>query len=638
MRILAWISGVLVLLAGGAVAAVLLIDWGRYNEEVASLAGGLLGRDVAIGAMAVDVGWTTQIRLEKVTVANTDWASGERFLSVDRADVAVRVWPLLWGETHLPRLVISGATADLERRADGTANWQFDAPGEAAARGVTPDEAGDFPVIGHFEIDASTVSLVDRQSGVELKGDIRAADGTAEKSGGLQLALKGSLRGAPVRIEFAGGPVSILRDGGRPYPVDLDARAGATRVTARGEIGKPQDLQDIRLKMTARGPDLARLLPALNLPLPNTPPYDLAADVAYDDDRWTAENLKGSIGESDIAGRLTVDLSGEKPVLGGDLKTKLLHFDDLAPLIGLRPPAGSGGGAAQANGASRPAASGAVPNAQRMDGIFPDVPLDEERLETANVDLKYSAAEIRSDILPFDSIRGHVTVKDSRLTLSELAAGVADGRIAGQIVLDARPKTPSAAAELRLHRVRLKPFFRNSRFVEEMGGTFDGTVSLSGRGRTMADVMAVADGRVQLGMTGGSVSGLLVEAAGLDLVEALALLIEDARVPVRCARIDGRIRSGLVGIERAVIDTTDSTLLAAGKIHLGTQKLDVRVEARAKDFSLIDLAAPVRISGALNDPGIAIGGIDPLPFLEMGEQEDVSCAGLLRGLPGRSGN
>ncbi len=130
----------------------------------------------------------------------------------------------------------------------------------------------------------------------------------------------------------------------------------------------------------------------------------------------------------------------------------------------------------------------------------------------------------------------------------------------------------------------------------------------------------------------GSISGLIVEAAGLDIPEALVLVVgDDARVKIRRGRIDLDVSEGKVKLEQAVIDTTDSLVVGKGVVDLGAETLDVQIEGHAKDFSLIDIAAPVRVHGSFIDPSVAIGGIDPLPFFEMGEEQAVDCDTLVGG-------
>src|SRR3546814_11538112 len=89
-------------------------------------------------------------------------------------------------------------------------------------------------------------------------------------------------------------------------------------------------------------------------------------------------------------------------------------------------------------------------------------------------------------------------------------------------------------------------------------------------------------------MTDGSLSGLLIEGAGLDLGQALILVIgDDDRIPIRCALVSLAVTDGRVDIRRGIVDTTDSALYVRGGGHLADQTIDLAVEADAKDFSLL---------------------------------------------------
>lgn len=630
MRIFAWVGGVLAVLIVAAVVVILLTDWNRYRDDVAHLVGESLGREVMIGGLDVDLGWTTHIRIRKATVSNPAWAADNRFAEIDALEVAIRLWPLVRGDTNLRHLKLAGATVNLESDSKGRATWQFNAIGEASARAMTPDEAHEFPVIGALQITDSAVKFVDRDADISLMAKIAQAGGAAGAADGLKFEAAGNIGNDPVKIVFSGGPIATLREGEEPYPLDVKAVLGATTIAAGGHVAAPFGKREIDLRVSAKGPDLAAILPSLKLPLPHTPSYEMTAQVVKANDTWIATGLGGNIGETDIAGRLSVDLSGGKPLIKGDLVSEKMYFDDLAPVFGLGA-AATGSAKPVPTGAGKPARAGEAQ--PQTAGLFPDIPLDEARLETANASLRYRAGAIISESLPLESIAARIVLKDRRLVVDDIETAIAGGKLSGRVELDARKATPVTDLKISFKDLGLKPFFAKSRFVDEMGGKFSGLVDLRGTGNTIADTLAVAEGKIRIGMNGGSVSALLVEAAGLDLIEALALLVDDARVPIRCGRVDADAAAGKVTISRVNMDTPDSTLLAAGGVNLKTETMSIQIEARAKDFSLIDLAAPVTFSGRLSDPEIGIGGIDPLPFLEMGDQKNVDCAKLLQTAP-----
>src|SRR5207244_6268563 len=123
---------------------------------------------------------------------------------------------------------------------------------------------------------------------------------------------------------------------------------------------------------TLVGHALAALDYLTGLALPNTAPYRLSGDLVRDVDEWRVTNLAGTVGESDLRGRLTVDASGERPYLTGDIASRKLNFDDLGPLIGARP---------KGEKAAAPAKAVAANDAGR---VLPDTPLHVERLREMN--------------------------------------------------------------------------------------------------------------------------------------------------------------------------------------------------------------------------------------------------------------
>jgi uncharacterized protein involved in outer membrane biogenesis len=143
--------------------------------------------------------------------------------------------------------------------------------------------------------------------------------------------------------------------------------------------------------------------------------------------------------------------------------------------------------------------------------------------------------------------------------------------------------------------------------------------------------MASLQGHVALVISDSSISGLLVEGVGLDVVEALALYIgDDTPVGINCAVAGLTVEQGLADIRRLVIGTTDSVIRGDGNIDRGAERLDVRLEAQGKDFSLLDLDAPVFIQGALTDPGFSVGKTALIPLIELGLQGNVPCDRLER--------
>lgn len=619
------IGGILaaVVAAGVAAGALALARAPGWLADRASTA---TGRVVTIGALSIDWGWTPTIRVSGLAVDNTGWGEVDHLLAVRDLRFRVRLLPLLAGRIELPELTLQGASLAIERRADGEGNWSFSSsPGVAtAAEAVEPEQRSEVPIVGRLRITDGKVMIRDAGRTLRLDGTIDTATGDAEGADRLQLALDGELAGRPLKAAFRGGSILMLRHGDEPYPVDLDISFGATRLAIDGTFLDPVAFEGAKIEMALEGPNLADVFPLLGIPAPPTPPYAVAGHLQRDGKIWRLADMSGRIGNSDIAGDMAVDYGRKTPMLTAKLVSGRLDFDDLAPLVGV-PPETGGGEAATAEQKLR------QDRLERQGNLFPDTPIDAERLHAMDMDVSLSADQVHArDFLPVDRLSFRIRVQDGRAEADPLRFEVAGGRIEGEMALNARTAVPSADVDLRFEGLNLAAFFRGTEFYETMGGALQGRLYLLGSGRSLAELMATAGGNGALAMSGGAISGLLVEGAGLDLSEALILVVgDDAKVPIRCALTRIEVRAGWADIRRGVVDTTDSVLYFRGGASLRDQTMVLDIEADAKDFSLLDIDAPVHLEGEIRDPAISIGKGAPIPFLELGDGEDVPCDRLI---------
>lgn len=619
-----WIAGscVAVVVVSTVAAGFYVISHaaGWIGDRVASAT----GRETRIGSVEIDWDWTPTVRLTDVAIANTDWGEADHLLTAAEIRFRLRLPPLLHGALELPDLTIRDGSIAVERNAEGLSNWSFSSSPVAAtaAEAVDPEERDEVPLIGRLRIADGRLILRDAPRGLHLDGTVATATGEAEDS--LELALRGTLADRPIEARMTGGSVLMLRDGDRPYPLDLAVDFGGTSLRLKGTLADPIAFEGADVQMALKGPDFAEVFPLLGIPAPPTPPYDVEGRLLRDGKVWRFDGMTGRIGDSDVAGEVAVDYRPKVPMLTARLVSKHLDFDDLAPLIGAPPGVGDGETASDAQRRQF----------QRMreeDQLFPDVPLNVERLRSMDMDVRLSSDHIESRaFLPVTSLDVRVRVERGRAEANPLRFGVAGGVVQGSMALNARSEVPSADADLTFKGLQLAAFFKDTRFYETMGGTMQGRLYILGSGRSLADVMRTADGDAAMAMTGGAISGLLVEGAGLDLGEALILVIgDDAKVPIRCAMSRFTVREGRALIEKGIMDTTDSVLYFHGGANLQEQTLVMDIEADAKDFSLLDIDAPVHLEGKIRDPKISIGKGAPIPFIELGDGEDVPCGPLI---------
>ena len=410
----------------------------------------------------------------------------------------------------------------------------------------------------------------------------------------------------------------------------------------------PIDPDRFELQAELSGQDLADLFPLLGLPVPETPPYKLRGWLGRSGQLVRYRDFEGTIGDSDLRGDLTIFLGGERVYARAELVSDHLDFDDLAVLVGAPPDTGAG----ETANASQEAEARRRATASR---VLPDRPYNLEKLRSLDANVQLRASDVESQKLPIDSLHAHLTLDSGVLRVRPLDVGLAGGNVHGDITLDARRHLIAAVAILRVSGVELPQMF--PRLKATSVGVIGGEATIEGRGNSVAQMLATADGEVATMMGSGLVSNLLLELAGLDVAESLKFLLgKDRSVRLRCAYADFEVDDGVARTRSMAFDTTDTVILGKGSLSLRNEELDFVLRPRPKDLSPVSLRVPLEVRGTFKDPSLrpqpgplaaraavatALYAIAPpaalLALIETGPGEDVGCRPAARASAGGSG-
>ena len=106
-------------------------------------------------------------------------------------------------------------------------------------------------------------------------------------------------------------------------------------------------------------------------------------------------------------------------------------------------------------------------------------------------------------------------------------------------------------------------------------------------------------------MTGGDLSSLLVDLAGLEFGNALLALGLPTRTQVRCMIADLPLRQGVLNTNVLLLDnTTQANIIGSGTVNLRNETVDYQLKTDPKHFSIGSLPAPIDIRGPLKSPSI----------------------------------
>ena len=622
--------------------ALAFFPWDSLREPLNRYVSERTGRKFEITRrLDVDLGWrVATVRFDGIEFANPSWARDPYLVRAERAEFDIRFWQLLARRIVLPRLVLSSPSLGLQMDEDGRRTW---------ALGKDGSDEGTVPSIGLVQVDGGTVDFL----ATSLDVDLRAAFSLDSSRGEMPLSyeIKGRYRSQPLTASGRAGNVLQLNATGQPpFPIEIDLKAGQTRLRAHGTVVELADLDGLDAEFEMRGQDLGRLYPALGIALPRTPPYALSGNLRKKASLWEVRGLNGRLGLSDIHGDMQFDKSQKVPHLGGTLRSRVMDMDDLGPFIGLPPTARS---ANAVEGVAPPPAILHAGKGRQVDPgrkVLPDATLDFERLQAMNADVTYTADRIQNvRELPMDKGSVQVTLKDGVLTLDPLDLGVASGRIAGAIRIDATQNPADIRASLDIRAMQLNRLIPKVETLKTSFGRLDGRISLSGRGNSVAHWLGGASGDVAAITGRGRFSNLLLEFLGLDGGEIIKFLLEgDRNVELRCAAVAFDVDKGVMNGRSLVFDTSDTVFNASGHISLANESMDIVVKQQPKDMSILALRSPLRIHGTFAAPkagvevgplaargaaALALAAINPLLALaatvETGPGKDADCTEVL---------
>lgn len=636
LRVLKWfgigLAALAVLLAAGL--AALETDWVR--DYAARRASEAAGRQITFDDLDFD--WRSplhpRIGVSGVRVADADWAGGGAMAEVAAATVRVDLAALAGGEVVLEEVALDQPRLNLKRDAEGRANWELGGGGEGG---------GGMPEIGRLDIRGGEVAYTDAVAELDVATRIETVANAAGEDR-LKVDGSGTYAGQSVSLDAELGSILALRDPENPFPVDGELMVGDTRTTLSGTVTNPTDLAGMDLSMDIRGETLADLFPIFGFPSPATPPFSVSGRLERKGQTWALSGLDGRVGDSDVAGTVAIDLGRERPLVTGDVTSSNLDLDDLAGFIGAPPGTGEGETASPEQVAQA--------EAQEAEGrLIPNTPVNLETLNAVDVDMRLRGERIQAPGLPIDAMDAHLVLQGGLLRIDPLGFGVAGGRVGGSLVLDGREATPRVEADIELSSLGLAEFFQGMDMADEMGGTIGGRVKLAGQGHTLRELLATSDGEVGVVMGGGKVSGLVIEAIGIDAAEALGMVLtEDQPVAVRCAVADLGVESGHMTSRALVFDTTDTNVTGKAVVNLVNEHFDVELLAHPKDPSPLAARTGVGAQGTFLDPsvtvdagglaargfaavalGVLLGPVAALvPLIELGLGEDSACGDLIR--------
>ncbi|WP_321868171.1 AsmA family protein [Paraburkholderia tropica] len=436
--------------------------------------------------------------------------------------------------------------------------------------------------------------------GASAASNANAAAGgqTNEPFYAIGWTIKGTYNKTALSGEGKLGGVLALQNARRPFPVQADVRVGDMHIALVGTVTDPAHLAAVDLRLWLQGQSMAHLYNLTGVTLPETPPYATEGRFVGQFRKGASvfryENFTGRVGGSDLNGTLVYTQRDPRPLLSGELVSNLLQFSDLAPIIGADSKASK---ARRGDTVQQPA-----------DRVIPVEPFKTDRWKAIDADVKFTGRRIiKQGSLPIQDLYTHVTMTNGVLDFEPLQFGVAGGTFATRLSLDGSGAPLKARGTVEARHLKLKQLFPGVKSMQQALGEVNGDASLSATGNSPAALAATSNGEVKALVTQGTVSRLLMEAAGLNVANVVyEKLFGNRDVNINCAAADFVATNGVVNPRVFALDTDDAVIDIDGPIDLRDESMDMKVHPHTKGFRIFSLRSPLYVKGTFKNPHVGV--------------------------------
>jgi AsmA protein len=645
IKVLLWIIGGLVGLFVIAMCAVLLlVDPNDFKDEIATAVKDKTGRELALqGELKLSVFPWLALQAGPAQLGNAPGFATGPFLSLEHADVGVRLFPLLRGRMEVRRLELEGLRVYLEKNAQGKGNWEDLAKGEStpaadsgassempSIAGVTIKDAAldyrDLQTAKHWRLQKLDVETGRIEKGKPIDLDMGFVLDEGENTDATQVKLKTSAALDPEaeRYTLADLELDAARTAAAPKvknaPAQKEAREQKVTLRAPSAIAdlKAQTLSLPEFTLNTAGAEFTgsvegkeivdkpaftgvlslkpvnarELLAQLGGETPKTRDPDALKTLAFEaklaasSSNAMFEDLKLTLDDTHATGRAGI-ADFEKTALRFDLNVDRINLDRyLAP-------------EEEKKKAEKAAAKEPF-----------ELPVD--TLKSLNAKGTLRIGELILAGVKMKDVRFNVDAADGLVRLNPSEAKLYGGKHQGAVTIDARGDTAKVSMEQKINAVDLAGLMRDLVDSKRLAGKGSANWNLTARGNDSKALLESLDGRLNFDVADGAIKGTDL---WYELRRAQALFRKEA-APAQGSTGETRFKTlkGSAQVENGVVDSRDFVMETdnlAGTLSLPTQKVDYHLTATvyrapeqgagAEMQSLKSTEIPVRVSGTLAD-------------------------------------
>lgn len=579
--------------------------------------------------------WEPRVSVDQLSIAAF---SHEPVVEYSDVNVSLNWLDLFRKKLAIKNLTITNARLNLLVDDEGKNNWSplFD------ALNANQNEDGfDFQLV---RLDMPGIELeyindkYDHSGLLEMQGQWFNNDSSVES----EFVASGDINFLPVALEAKFD--SVLSGNLIPQSGDFRLSGMLDSLTLKIDsiVKNTESFEDAQLAFSLEGQSLDKTLNQLNLARSSLSSVSIQGSSHYNSKKILVGEINARLDESSANAEFSAEglldskeNSGKK--ITGSLTADNLYLDSI---LGFEKVTGTN-----------------MPDDQRPDvdsRLFSSTPLLPNNLfKGIDLDLSVNVASLYSGRLHVNDMLMSITADNKSMSINLASDDVGKGRFSGVYAVNSSDDGLHGKLSAQVQRVPVSDVISLLDLPDGVAsGTLSGDASFWVTGKTEAELASSLDGGMFMLIEDGKLDSLIVEMAGIDLMESVSLVAKKdiQHSDIRCGYMDIQADKGQVVIKDFIVDTEDSVFLATGKLDLVEERVNIKFSPHPRDTSFFAATTPVHIIGPLTNPKIRPGKklytrlalaaamaalVGPaaivLPFVEMGDGGEKSYCSELFG-------
>jgi uncharacterized protein involved in outer membrane biogenesis len=606
-KILGVLAGIILVCFLVIIVVVSTYDYNKFKPMITDIAKKYTGRELTLaGDIKAKISLSPTLQVNDVSFQNASWSSHPEMIHAKQIEVQLALIPLIQGRIELKRLTLLDPEIILEVNKSGKTNLAFDLPEKKKDQAAQVKKDDTKPLQFHFK----EILIVDGRLTVENHQKnqtlVLTIDQGTEKSEefmtGGDINFKGSFNDVPFVVAGKLGPFAGVTDPNVPYPVDLKGNIEKIEFTISGKIQDPVAAKGIDVSFSFKGDDLARIENITKKPLPITGPFQISSHlVSAKLEKIQVSDMLIELGNSRLNGSATLDRSGKKPKISGDLVSKTL---DLRPVL--------------TKTEKKSGAEKEKKPKRKSNRLFPNTPLEIDALNRINAVVDLQIKQLLLPNLAIDHIKTRTRLTDGNLTVDPLTAAIGGGKLVNHMNIRAKGDMAFVDVDMNIKQMDLGEMLKKLKIDQSLEGILDFDIDLKGQGKSVAEIIAGLNGNVVASLGKGKIPTGYLNFLSADIASTLMSIINPFEekidsAQINCAVCDFNIINGIAKSDVIMVDDPIKTLFSKGTINLKTEGLDFRIETNPKEgigtkdtgklsISLSKITKPFKLGGTLAHP------------------------------------